>query len=101
MIGGRLMDAESFDPAELDDGIRDVVLAMRDAGFDTIGSCQGGQGHAHLRPIVFVRSRGRAEDECLLLSKWAENLQEKVLITALGSPEYTGTGRLVKLEILT
>ena len=38
--------------AELDDGIRDAVVVLQDAGIETIESCQGGAGHAFPDPTI-------------------------------------------------
>ena len=35
-----------LDPKLLDDGIRDCVLLLRNAGFTTFTSCEGGKGHS-------------------------------------------------------
>ena len=34
------------DPSELDDGIRDTVVLLWEAGFKTFTSCEGGRGHS-------------------------------------------------------
>jgi hypothetical protein len=44
-----------FDP-ELDPGIRNAVMALRDAGVETYESCQGGSGHAY--PVPTIRFHG-------------------------------------------
>ena len=36
----------AFNPAELDDGIRDTVVLLWKAGFRTFTSCEGGKGHS-------------------------------------------------------
>ncbi len=63
------------DPSELDDGIRDTVVLLWEAGFKTFTSCEGGRGHSfrnetiglHLdegftafrkRLVKFLRSQG-------------------------------------------
>jgi len=40
-----------FDPP-LDEGIREVVLALTEAGVYTFESCEGGPGHAYPEPTV-------------------------------------------------
>lgn len=37
---------------QIDDGIRSVVVALRDGGVETFESCQGGTGHAYPEPTV-------------------------------------------------
>ena len=37
---------------KLDDGIRETVIAMQQAGIETFESCQGGDGHAYFEPTV-------------------------------------------------
>jgi len=96
---GRLMNASSFDAAELDDGIRDVVVAMRNAGFDTWSSCQGGEGHLYRYPMVIVRIRESCDKERYLLSKWLlENRTRwqgtKIKIRILGR-------RLIKFDMVS
>ena len=46
---------DGFDAAEIDEGIRGVVMALRAAGVETFSSCQGGGlfwGHGYVRPTV-------------------------------------------------
>ena len=38
--------------AGLDPGIRDAVIALRGRGIETLDSCQGGEGHALIWPMV-------------------------------------------------
>ncbi len=40
------------DPGILDPGIAPFVEALRAAGIETFESCQGGEGHAAVEPIV-------------------------------------------------
>jgi hypothetical protein len=44
-----------FEPP-LDEGIREIVLALIAHGVDTYESCQGGEGHGS--PVPFVRFEG-------------------------------------------
>ncbi len=58
--------------SELDPGIQETVMRLRNAGFETSGSCQGGSGHAFDRPTVQV-CRGEGEtlhETCLRLRAW-------------------------------
>ncbi len=36
---------EDFDPLRLDEGIRDLVVDLNQADYQTLASCQGGKGH--------------------------------------------------------
>ena len=40
--------------ADLDPGIRDVVRLLRDHGWNTTCSCQGGVGHSYQHPSVEI-----------------------------------------------
>ena len=44
-----------FDPKDLDDGIREIVLLLRKAGFNTFTSCEGGRGHPFREPTVGLK----------------------------------------------
>lgn len=46
--------AVTADPlnAELDPGIRDIVISLRRGGIETYESCHGGPGHAYPEPTV-------------------------------------------------
>jgi hypothetical protein len=50
---------EKWEPAEediradLDPGIRDAVILLRDHGVLTGSSCQGGPGHAYPHPVIY------------------------------------------------
>ena len=47
-----------FEPP-LDEGIRRVVLVLREHGIETVESCQGGEGHSYSEPTVkFTGSYG-------------------------------------------
>lgn len=48
------MDDEVFDPVKLDIRIKGVVILLRNAGFSTFASCQGGDHHAYNRPFVNI-----------------------------------------------
>jgi len=55
---------EKFHAAEtmedgLDDGIKDAVIILREAGIETFESCQGGEGHAYFEPTI--RFHGQRE----------------------------------------
>ena len=57
-ILGRERDEPRFNP-ELDPGIREAVIALKDAGVETFESCQGGEGHSYVEPTVrFHGDRG-------------------------------------------
>ena len=49
-------------PKSLDDGIRDTVMLLRDAGFKTFTSCQGGRGHAFQYETIGMEMEGRYAD---------------------------------------
>lgn len=49
---------ENFDIDSLDPGIRDVVVLLRENGFRTFTSCEGGEGHAFEKPTVRVALAG-------------------------------------------
>jgi hypothetical protein len=53
---------DRFDPKLLDDGIRDCVLLLRDAGFKTFTSCQGGRGHSFRYETIGLELEGRYAD---------------------------------------
>jgi hypothetical protein len=36
---------DNFDPARFDEGVRDLVVDLNRAGYETLASCQGGEGH--------------------------------------------------------
>ena len=38
--------------ADLDPGIRDIVILLREHGVDTGESCQGGPGHSYSHPVI-------------------------------------------------
>lgn len=47
---------------EIDPLIRNLVIALNDAGFETTGSCEGGPGHAFELPtIVFAATEDKEE----------------------------------------
>jgi len=58
----------SMDIEGLDDGIRDIVLLLRQAGVETFASCQGGEGHAY--PVPTVRFNGERSEGFRALA-WA------------------------------
>ena len=47
-----------LDPDTLDDGIREIVLLLRKAGYKTFTSCEGGKGHAFQEPTIGLRFKG-------------------------------------------
>jgi hypothetical protein len=63
----RILDPEDFTPidwAKIDPGIVDVVRFLRERGFDTFNSCQGGPGHTYERPSVsFLNNTGESFEE--------------------------------------
>jgi hypothetical protein len=50
----RMHDGD-FDYAELDPGIAMAVRTLREAGVETIWSCEGGDGHAYAEPTIVFR----------------------------------------------
>ena len=46
----------------LDDGIRKTILLLRNAGFKTFTSCQGGRGHAFQHETIGLTLEGRYAD---------------------------------------
>lgn len=49
------MKPEDVDPQvdmELDAGIREYVLALREGGIETFESCEGGEGHPFPQPTI-------------------------------------------------
>lgn len=50
-----LGSATKTDPSRIDPGIADLVRELNEAGIPTIGSCEGGCGHAFARPTVQIR----------------------------------------------
>ena len=44
--------ARELDLSGVDEGIRDAVRVLQDAGVETIESCEGGPGHAFPDPTV-------------------------------------------------
>jgi hypothetical protein len=50
----------TYDPP-LDEGIKDIVLTLNEAGIDTFSSCEGGEGHIFHEPtVLFDGSRRKA-----------------------------------------
>lgn len=48
-----------YDPATdryLEPGIRNAVIALQEAGIETLMSCEGGEGHADFEPTIRVCS---------------------------------------------
>ena len=62
---------------KLDSGIEDVVYILRDNGFDTVSSCEGGNEHEYRFPIVIIKPSGDMIK------------QEKELIKVLKASGYT------------
>lgn len=48
----RIVENESYDWPELDNGIRHYVRILRLQGIETFQSCEGGPGHAYPEPTV-------------------------------------------------
>lgn len=48
------MNIDSFDSLKLDKRVKGIVIRLREAGFETIMSCQGGPGHAYKKPRVGI-----------------------------------------------
>jgi hypothetical protein len=44
-----------LDPNTLDDGIRETVFLLRNAGYKTFISCEGGRGHAFHEPTIGLK----------------------------------------------
>jgi hypothetical protein len=53
-----MMAGDDFDPNALDIGIRETVLLLRKAGFETFMSCEGGKGHSFRHETIGLRLRG-------------------------------------------
>ncbi len=47
-----------LDPHTLDDGIREIVLLLRKAGYKTFTSCEGGRGHSFREPTIGLTVQG-------------------------------------------
>jgi hypothetical protein len=47
-----------LNPHTLDEGIREIVLVLRNAGYKTFTSCEGGRGHPFPVPTVGLRFEG-------------------------------------------
>ncbi len=47
-----------LDPHTLDDGIREIVQLLREAGYETFTSCEGGRGHPFREPTVGLKFDG-------------------------------------------
>jgi len=47
-----------LDPETLDPGIQEAVLLLREAGYKTFTSCEGGRGHPFPEPTVGVTFKG-------------------------------------------
>lgn len=60
---------------DLDPGIAPIVYALRDAGFRTLASCQGGDGHAALHPTVSILPEPRhpIHQTRVRLIRWIRN----------------------------
>jgi len=43
---------------DVDTGIRPIVELLNEAGYETFMSCQGGEGHSSLRPVVGIFVHG-------------------------------------------
>lgn len=54
-----------FEPP-LDDGIRDIVVALVEAGVETFESCEGGRGHSFPEPTI--RFEGESSEGLRALS---------------------------------
>ena len=48
----------SIDPNDLDEGICDAVLLLREAGFKTFTSCEGGWGHSFRHETIGLELNG-------------------------------------------
>lgn len=47
-----------MDMNEVDAGIKEVLQLLLDAGYETITSCEGGEGHCFDRPTVGIKLQG-------------------------------------------
>ncbi len=45
---------EDFDLEMIDEGIRERVVLLRNAGYQTFTSCQGGEGHCFKEPTIGI-----------------------------------------------
>jgi hypothetical protein len=52
------MPATPCNPHHLDPGIRDAVLLLRQAGFRTFTSCEGGRGHSFPHETIGLEPEG-------------------------------------------
>jgi hypothetical protein len=66
-------DVIAADFSDVDDGIRDVVVALNRAGVETFESCEGGSGHGYPDPTVRFYG-GRSEGMRALAAALAANL---------------------------
>ena len=83
-----------FDPSRLDEGIREIVLLLRKAGYKTFTSCEGGRGRPFPEPTVglemecdyftfrdrlvrFLQSHGRRFFEVTLMSSYHQDYPER------------------------
>lgn len=81
------MNNDSFDANNLDEGIKEIVLNLRENGFNTTGSCEGGEGHAQDKPCVFIESRDHfPEKEKSLLEEWSKKYNLNSNIEIFGNP---------------
>jgi hypothetical protein len=54
----------------LDPGIKDLVFYLREGGFDTITSCQGGRGHSFSMPTIRINPHGDMGEVEKRLAEW-------------------------------
>jgi hypothetical protein len=52
------MARSKLDTTDLDPGIRDAVLLLREAGFKTFTSCEGGRGHSFRHETIGLELDG-------------------------------------------
>ena len=54
----RVGTGSSCNPRQLDDGIRDTVILLWEAGFKTFTSCEGGKGHSFCFATIGLELHG-------------------------------------------
>ena len=91
----QIMDDESFDPLKLDIRIKGAVVRLREAGFDTFASCQGGLHHAYNKPFINILLPHGEIDSIRKFLK--DNHWKKVQVLRRNSKYREAGGEYVKL----
>jgi hypothetical protein len=92
---------DGFDPRLLDEGIRETVMLLREAGFKTFTSCQGGRGHSFQHETIGMEVEGRYADFERRLVRFlhAQGMQNfTVSLTTDYTPECSKGKRFVYLS---